>query len=67
MKKINKKEFKSDWRNVSGQNCLLAEGDIGAPIAGRGFDSFTLYISRPDSSVRFAYFHANCLLTGLYK
>jgi hypothetical protein len=23
------------WRNVSGQHCLLAEGDIGAPIYWR--------------------------------
>ncbi len=41
---------------MSGQPCLLAEGDIGAPI-----------FTSANSSVRLAYFHTNRLLTGLYK
>jgi hypothetical protein len=51
---------------VSGQQCLLAEGDIGQYI-DKGFNSFTSPIGGPNSSVRLAYFHANCLLTELYK
>ena len=42
--------------HVSGQRCLLAEGDIGAPI-----------FTSTNSSVRLAYFHTNRLLFGLYK
>ncbi len=41
---------------MSSQHCLLAEGDIGAPI-------FTL----ANISVRLACFFTNRLLTGLYK
>ncbi len=41
---------------MSGQHCLLAERDIGAPI----FTSANRY-------VRLAYFHADHLLTGLCK
>ncbi len=41
---------------MSGQHCLLAEGDIGAPL-------FTW----DNSSVHLTYFHTNRLLTGLYK
>ncbi len=41
---------------MSRQYCLLAEGDIGAPI-----------FTSVNSSVRLAYFHTNRLLTGLYK
>jgi hypothetical protein len=41
---------------VPGQHCLLAEGDIVAPV-------FTF----ANSSVRLAYFQANRLLYGLYK
>jgi hypothetical protein len=55
-KKICETKFEYNWGTVSGQHCLLAEGDIGAPI-------FTSTIS----SVRLAYFHNNCLLFGLYK
>ncbi len=41
---------------MSGQHCLLAEGDIGAPIS-----------TSAKSSVRLDYFHNGRLLTGLYK
>jgi hypothetical protein len=41
---------------VPGQHCLLAEGDIGAPI-----------FTSANSSVRLACFQANHLLFGLYK
>jgi hypothetical protein len=41
---------------MSGQRCLLVERDIGAPIFTSAY-----------SLVRLAYFHANRLLTGLYK
>ncbi len=51
-----KKSAKHYWRTVSGQHCLLAEGDIGAPI-----------FTSTKSSVRLAYFHTNRLLFGLYK
>jgi hypothetical protein len=49
-KKVRKTYY---WRRVSGQHCLLAEGDIGAPIS--------------TSSVRLTYFHTNRLLNELYK
>jgi hypothetical protein len=52
-KKIRKTYY---WRTVSSQHCLLAEGDIGAPIS-------TLV----NSSVRLTYFHTNRLLNELYK
>ncbi len=55
-KKSSKHNLNRNWRTVSGQHCLLAERDIGAPI-------FTL----ANSLVRLAYFHTNRLLTGLYK
>jgi hypothetical protein len=45
-KKIRETYFKYYWRTVSGQHCLLAEGDIGAPIS-------TLV----NSSARLTYFH----------
>jgi hypothetical protein len=41
---------KNYWRTVLGQHCLLAEGDIGAPI-----------FTSAKSSVRLAYFQANRL------
>ncbi len=41
---------------MSGQHCLLTDGDIGAPL-------FTW----ANSSVRLAFIHTNRLLTGLYK
>jgi hypothetical protein len=41
---------------VPGQLCLLAEGNIGAPI-----------FTSAKSSVRLAYFQANRLLFWLYK
>ncbi len=41
---------------MSGQHCLLAEGDIGAPIS-----------TSVNSSVRLTYFHTNLLLIELYK
>ncbi len=41
---------------MSGQHCLLAEGDIGAPIP-----------TSVNSSVRLTYFHTNRLLNELYK
>ena len=52
----NKKSVKHNWLTMLGQHCLLAEGDIGAPILVKGL-----------CSVRLTYFHANRLLTGLYK
>jgi hypothetical protein len=52
-KKIRKTNY---WRTVSGQHCLLAEGDIGAPIS-----------ASVNSSVRLTYFHTNRLLNELYK
>jgi hypothetical protein len=55
-KKICETKFEYYWRTVSGQHCLLAEGDIGAPI-----------FTSTSSSVRLAYFHTNRLLFGLYK
>ncbi len=55
-KKICETKFEYYWRTVSGQHCLLAEGDIGAP-------TFT----STNSSVHLAYFHTNRLLFGLYK
>jgi hypothetical protein len=55
-KKIRETLFEYYWRTVSGQHCLLAEGDIGAPI-----------FTSTNSSVRLAYFHTNRLLTGLYR
>ncbi len=41
---------------MSGQYCLLAEGDIGAPL-----------FTSANSSVRLAFIHTNRILTGLYK
>ncbi len=41
---------------MSGQNCLLTERDIGAPL-----------VTLANSLVRLAYFHTNSLLTGLNK
>jgi hypothetical protein len=41
---------KNYWRTVLGQHCLLAKGDIGAPI-----------FKSAKSSVRLAYFKANRL------
>jgi hypothetical protein len=55
-KKIRETQFKYYWRTVSGwsgQYCLLAEGDISAPI-----------FTSANSSVRLAFFHTNRLLTG---
>jgi hypothetical protein len=31
-KKIRKNDLNINWRTLSGQHCLLADGDIGAPI-----------------------------------
>ncbi len=37
------------WRTVPGQHCLLAEGDIGAPIYWRTEASLRQYIGAPMS------------------
>ena len=47
---------KNYWLTVSGQHCLLAEGDFGAPIS-----------TSVNSSVCLTYFHTNRLLNELYK
>jgi hypothetical protein len=53
-RKKNRKTYY--WRTVSGQHCLLAEGDISAPIS-----------TSVKRSVRLTYFHTNRLLNELYK
>ncbi len=66
---------KNYWPTVPGQHCLLAEGDIGAPIYWRTDAPRAITIGWPmvsllllaDRTVRLAYFQANRLLTGLYK
>jgi hypothetical protein len=65
------------WCTLSGQHCLLAEGNIGAPIYWRTDAPRAITIGGPmvshllladrTSSVRLAYFQAIRLLTELYK
>jgi hypothetical protein len=67
---------KNYWRTVSGQHCLLAEGDIVVPIYWCT-DGFTSPIGGPNKKIKkrgrqnssacIANFQANRLLTELCK